>query len=313
MNYDKILTKDFLIKEYVVNEKSIRELGNEFGISTYYIKKYLKIYNITIRDSGLYRYKICKKEREKISKELLVSEYVDKIKSFKEVGKAIGRSSTFVRLLLIHYNIPIRKRWELAYKRKYPKGCEHPSYGIKRPEHSVRMMGNGNPLFGKKRPKKTRNKISKTRIKRFESGELVVPQLGIKKPDWSEKMKINWQNKEFRYKMITASMKAQKKSMNLCEKLLAKHLPKNFKYVGNGKVIIGGFCPDFVDSSKKLIIEHFGDYWHNLPTWKERDCRRFKEYKNAGYRTLVIWEHELKNINNVKNKVNNFVGATYVK
>jgi len=81
----------------------------------------------------------------------------------------------------------------------------------------------------------------------------------------------------------------------------------DFKYVGDGKFFIKRFNPDFVNVDRKLIIEVFGDYWHNLSRSEERDKRRLYEYKNAGFRTLIIWEHELKDLNVVALKIKEFI------
>lgn len=50
----------------------------------------------------------------------------------------------------------------------------------------------------------------------------------------------------------------------------------------------------------------YGDYWHNLSVNKERDQRKLETYKKYGYETLIIWEHELKNLNKVEKKVLTF-------
>jgi G:T-mismatch repair DNA endonuclease (very short patch repair protein) len=97
------------------------------------------------------------------------------------------------------------------------------------------------------------------------------------------------------------------KTPNKPEKKLLKLLPKSFKYVGNGKVIIKGFNPDFIDIKNKKIIELFGDYWHNLKNWKQRDNKKINIYKNLGYKVLVIWEKELKDLNYLSNKIYNFI------
>ena len=44
------------------------------------------------------------------------------------------------------------------------------------------------------------------------------------------------------------------------------------------------------------IICNYGDYWHNLPKVKKRDKVRCEVYKNDGYDLLVVWQHELKNL-----------------
>ena len=97
------------------------------------------------------------------------------------------------------------------------------------------------------------------------------------------------------------------KPEKLMDKLLQGLLPKEYKYVGNGKVILDKFCPDFINiNGQKKIIELYGDYWHNRPEVKERDKRRLIAYTKYGYKTLIIWEHELKDINKLKFKLKKF-------
>jgi very-short-patch-repair endonuclease len=67
------------------------------------------------------------------------------------------------------------------------------------------------------------------------------------------------------------------------------------------------FNPDFICNPKKKIIELYGDYWHSLPRYKKLDKKRIEVYSKYGFQTLVIWEHELKNIIQVVNKIRNFL------
>jgi len=122
-----------------------------------------------------------------------------------------------------------------------------------------------------------------------------------------------WQNKEFKEKNVKAMFEGMKISPNKPEKCLIKLLPKTYKFVGDGKLIIGGLCPDFVNKDNNKIIELYGDYWHKRPEVIERDKRRIKTYKKYGYKMLVIWEHELKNLNKVKNKIKEFNYACYAQ
>ncbi len=76
-----------------------------------------------------------------------------------------------------------------------------------------------------------------------------------------------------------------------------------WKYVGDGQLIIAGKCPDFVNiNGKKQIIELFGDYWHKGQSPKDR----IKVFEPFGYKTLVIWEKELRNKNSLVKKVKEF-------
>ena len=86
-----------------------------------------------------------------------------------------------------------------------------------------------------------------------------------------------------------------------------KFLINEYKFVGDWKFVINGFNPDFINcNGQKKIIELFGDYWHNLPGAVERDKRKLKEYKKYGYKTLVIWEKELKNLMSTTEKIFGF-------
>lgn len=78
--------------------------------------------------------------------------------------------------------------------------------------------------------------------------------------------------------------------------LLKKHrLP--YEYVGDGRLVICGYNPDFANvNGKKKLIELFGDYWHSLKKiryWHQTDLGRMMAYKPLGYDCLVVWEHEL--------------------
>lgn len=66
---------------------------------------------------------------------------------------------------------------------------------------------------------------------------------------------------------------------------------------------IGTLYPDFVEKKLKLIIEHFGDHCHV----KEEIPIKKQIYYNEGYKLLVIWEHELKNMRKVREKIIKFV------
>ena len=110
-------------------------------------------------------------------------------------------------------------------------------------------------------------------------------------------VKNRWNNKEFKNKMIEYVMKGLEITPNKPEqiliKLLSKLLPNEYKFVGNGKVIIGGKCPDFINvNGQKKIIEHFGDYWHANPEKYSAD--------NIMYNNLKAKDVWSKNENRIK-------------
>jgi G:T-mismatch repair DNA endonuclease (very short patch repair protein) len=119
-----------------------------------------------------------------------------------------------------------------------------------------------------------------------------------------QRSKNNWQKEEFVRKQMRAhNIRPNRAEMHL-SLMLEGMMPGHWKYVGDGEVIIAGKCPDFINvNGKKLIIELYGDYWHKGQDPKDR-ARIFEPY---GYRTLVIWESELKDVTKVKERINSFV------
>lgn len=83
--------------------------------------------------------------------------------------------------------------------------------------------------------------------------------------------------------------KPNKLELQFEEMLLKNNLP--YKYVGDGQVIIGYWCPDYINTNnEKKLIELFGDYFHR----GENPQNRINKFAKYGFETLVIWEHELK-------------------
>lgn len=121
----------------------------------------------------------------------------------------------------------------------------------------------------------------------------------------SLKSKENWGNQEYVYKvMANRKFYNRQHEMNKPESklfaLLQDNWPGEWKYVGNGEVRLGRKNPDFINiNGKKLIIEMFGDYWHRNHDPKDKE----NHYSKYGFKTLVIWEKELENIDLVKNRV----------
>ena len=63
---------------------------------------------------------------------------------------------------------------------------------------------------------------------------------------------------------------------------------------------------------KNYIIEIFGDYYHDENRRKLFYSRTYngtiQYYKEKGYKILIIWEKELKDIGSVLNKTRAFIG-----
>jgi len=85
-----------------------------------------------------------------LSKKVLYQEYIINKKSITQIADLYKFNYVSIYNWLNKYNIKLRTRRESHI-------------GKKRPEHSERMMGKGNPMSGTKRPLSVRLKISKGR------------------------------------------------------------------------------------------------------------------------------------------------------
>lgn len=143
---------------------------------------------------------------------------------------------------------------------------------------SASHLGKLNPNYGKHPSLETRAKLSASRR-------------GKRNPFYGKR-----HSKQTLYRILHPS-KPNKQELNL-QAILNSHFPNEWRFVGDGQLIIGGLCPDFTNiNGKKLLIEFFGDYWHSAKmagSWTRTELGRVMCYNSYGYKCLVIWEHELK-------------------
>lgn len=188
------------------------------------------------------------------------------------------------------------------------------------------VAGSNNPMFGKRRPD-----LADFNRKRYELG---YPHSWKGKHHSEEAKRKN--SEAHKGKRLSAEHRAKiskgvrEKLPEILPKLIAnlrirpnrpekrlirilekQNLP--FRYVGDGKIIISGLVPDFINvNGQKQIIELFGEYWHKgkiKPTQSEHG--RGAIFKEFGYRTLVIWVKELSNEELVIDKIKAFMGEQY--
>ncbi len=133
-------------------------------------------------------------------------------------------------------------------------------------------------IAGRKHSDETKKQLSATHKKLFLSHEFV------------KKMAKAWNVKP---------NKPETYILNLLNELY----PGQWKYTGDFSFTINGKCPDFVNcNGQKKVIELFGDYWHRGQNPQDR----INAFRPFGFDTLVIWEHELKDIDSVIKKLNEF-------
>ncbi len=180
---------------------------------------------------------------------------------------------------------------ELIRMSERSKGKNNAMYGV-RLEQNVERMKNNNPMKNPEISKRVHTKLG------------ILAKERCKNPEFKE----NWMKK----------LRAGMKRPTLPERILTGIVEKNnlpFNYVGKGEIWFQGetqmFNPDFLSKNPKHIIEVYGDYWHNIPEQIKIDEERLKTYSKYGYRTLIIWEKELKqgSEEQIVQKIKNFVEA----
>lgn len=121
------------------------------------------------------------------------------------------------------------------------------------------------------------------------------------KPEWrkgqSDLMYRLWKEDNYVSNQIKARNIKQNKTEKRLENITLDLFPNEYKFVGHGEFILAGKCPDFVNiNGQKKIIELYGDWWHRNNNPQDR-IDLFAKY---GYDTLVVWEHELNDIEALK-------------
>jgi len=155
-----------------------------------------------------------------------------------------------------------------------------------------------------------------------------LDSLFSRKKEISKTQKKLWEDPIYRDSQIKAIMSGSNKKPNECEKLLFKIVDSLFpgSWLLNTKgehIRPAGKCPDIVNIKEKKCIEHRGDYWHANPEFckrtgtkfvsgisvediRQRDKKRIDLIEKKGWKILIIWEHELKDMEKLKDKILEF-------
>jgi len=142
----------------------------------------------------------------------------------------------------------------------------------------------------------------------WRENQLLLLNLPEVKEKQSQTSKKNWEDPEWKKNQLLAigegsCILPNKPETSLSLKLNERY-PGEMKYTGDFSFTIGGKCPDFVSTNgQKKIIELYGDYWHRNDNPQDR-IDLFKQYS---YDTLVIWEHELKDLDKLYIKLDEFM------
>jgi len=302
---------------HIDNEK-IRELRNEgltalaiskkLGCSTELIKKRYKEIGI----KGLAHKDYMRYKGLDLNKDLIKNLYLNEKKSIKYIAKIMNCSPDAIIRRLIEMNI---KRFICKKK-----------LDLEIINNLIELYQEGNSIYEIEKITNIHNQRVFQYLRR--NNIKLRDMKNAKKIEWSKNRegkienmrKINkerYSDPEFlkRYKEAM-NRKPNKPEIMLDTLIKENNLP--FNYVGDGQVWIGGFNPDFLSKNPKHIIEVYGDYWHANPNiysdltkgqlkQRDKDKRRLEAYSSLGYKTLIIWENELKNPQEVLDRIKRFI------
>ncbi len=145
-----------------------------------------------------------------------------------------------------------------------------------------KYTGENNPMFGKPSPWKGKHPSKKTREK------------------ISEAAKRNWQDPEY-VKKVFARISPNRSELELLA-ILNELFPGEYKFVGDGQLVIGGCCPDFTNvNGQKKLVEYNGERWHKkrrqergIPSERAEDDKRKRLFAKYGYQVCIVHTRELK-------------------
>jgi len=125
----------------------------------------------------------------------------------------------------------------------------------------------------------------------------------------------NWRDSEFAKKVLTRSSTHFNKLEQLINNILEKMFTNEYKY-NDGWFNLTGKIPDFVNvNGQKKLIEANGCFYHGcikcFPNGGfhgriDDSAKRVELFKSLGWDTLLIWEHEKKDIKALEEKILNF-------
>lgn len=194
-----------------------------------------------------------------------------------------------------------------TFKERYAKGeIKEPWNKGKTKLEDVRLMSVSKAITGIKRSQET---IEKSRInagkrirEQYANGERRWWGLDPKNKEVWERVGKNFGTPEARKKAFQALRNKPNKLEKYLDKILQENFPKQWKFVGDGKIMIGRKFPDFIflGDQKKVVLLN-GIYWHtkfrgiddSVLNRKVIEDKESGPYKEFSYKVLHIWEDEL--------------------
>ncbi len=291
------IPKEDLERMYCDERLSLKEIGDMHSVSPKPIRRLMKTYGIRIRT--IPESAVVLKNREapyrRPSKDELLELYFVRGLGTTTIAKMYGVCGEAIRKCILSYFGKTRSNSEAQALRKKKEWRSR-----KYRSDTLDMMNSDE---------------YKTKMRKVKTGHHDMTESG--KKSCSNKQKLKWADPEYRNKTVKAAKRGLKIRPNKPEQkvmdIIKKHnLP--YVYVGDGSVVIYGYCPDFINcDGKKKIIEVFGRAFHDeartfresVPHYATEDGRKAM-FSKLGYDTLVLWDDELNSEEEIISRIKEF-------
>lgn len=291
------IPKEDLERMYCDEKLSLKEVGDMYSVSQKPIRRLMKTYGIQIR-SILESASVLKNRDapyRRPSKHELLELYFVRGLGTTTIAKMYGVCGEAIRKCLLSYFGKTRSNSEAQALRK------------KREWQSREYRSDTMDIMN--------SDEYKARMSEVKTGHHDMTEAG--KRSCREKQKNKWADPDYRNRLVKVTKKGLKIRPNRPEQrvmdIIKKHgLP--YVYVGDGSVVIYGYCPDFINcDGEKKIIEVFGRAFHDesctfrdsIPDYATEDGRKTM-FSKLGYDTLILWDDELDSEEKILNRIKEF-------
>lgn len=117
----------------------------------------------------------------------------------------------------------------------------------------------------------------------------------------SEEVRLRFKDENYAKALFKAIAKKPTHPEKIWQEIAIEKHSLLFEYTGNGGVVIGNKCPDFVHLTKKIVVEVFGYAFHS-PLFTFRKTMPYHQtykgtmehYKKHGYKCVIFWDRDLE-------------------
>lgn len=247
--------------------------------------------------------------KSKVNKEILEDLYWRQMLSLREIEERLHVPHTTLERRMGEHGIPTRSKSEALRGNKNGVGHIGWNRGLTKKDHSS-LKSMAQKLTGRPSPRLGTH-VSPESLKRIAEGQLSATfQRNTEAAN--QKTRALWADPEWKTAMLKKLRRAfQKKPNRLEQRLLNIFMANNmpYEYVGDGKVVINGLIPDFINTDgDKKIIELFGEHWHSKQDvkWHQTELGRIMAYNSVGFDCLIIWTKELRDEAKLLQKIQEF-------